>query len=129
EAVAIGLADGRMITGRNKNVMTASAAAVINAVKELSGIGEQIHLISPVNLDSMLKLKREVYHEMRLNLLDVLAALAVSGATNPTAELALTNLSGLKGLEAHSTVMLPKVEIDALKKLGLNVTCTDEFAY
>jgi len=128
EVVAIELLNGQMITGRDKDVMTASAAVVINAVKELSGIDEQIHLISPVNLDSMLKLKREVYRETQLNLLDVLAALAVSGATNPTAELALANLPKLKGLEAHSTVMLPKVEIDALKKLGLNITCTDEFA-
>jgi len=127
-AVAIGLKKGQIVTGRNTDIMTASAAAVINAIKTLGGIEDKIHLISPINLDPMLWLKRDVYNEDRLNLLDVLAALAVSATTNPTVELALSKLPELHGLEAHSTVMLPKVEIDGLKKLGLNITCTDEFA-
>jgi uncharacterized protein (UPF0371 family) len=76
----------------------------------------------------MLDLKRKVYRETKLNLLDVLAALSVGAATDRVVELALSALPKLNGLEAHSTTMLPRVEIDALKKLGLNVTCTDEFA-
>ncbi len=131
EVVAIELdclADHAIVTGRNTAIMTAPAAAVVNAIKTVSGIEDRIHLISPVNLQAMLKLKRDVYDEDRLNLLDVLAALAVSAPINPTVELALSNLSKLRGLEAHSTVMLPRVETDALHKVGLNVTCTDEFA-
>ncbi|MDR2975294.1 MAG: DUF1846 family protein, partial [Propionibacteriaceae bacterium] len=103
-------------------------AAVINAIKTISGIKDRIHLISPVNLEAMLKLKRGVYGEDLLNVLDVLAALAVSAPTNPTVELALSNLARLRDMEAHSTVMLPRVELEALRKIGLNVTCTDEFA-
>jgi uncharacterized protein (UPF0371 family) len=128
ESVAIRLHNDRIIAGRDTEIMTASAAAVINAIKELSTIEDKIHLISPVNLHPMLKLKQEIYGESRLNLPDVLTALAVSAAGNPTVELALAKLSDLRGAEAHSTVMLANVEINTLKKLGLNITCTDEFA-
>jgi len=126
--VAIGLSRGRVVTGKDTDIMTAAAAAVINTIKQLSKIEDKIHLISPVKLNPILQLKQEIYGETRLNLPDALIALAESAATNPTVELALSNLPGLRGLEAHSTVMLPKTEIDSLKKLGLNITCTDEFA-
>jgi len=129
DAVAIGLSDGQIITGRYTDVMTASAAAVINAIKSLSDIDDETHLIPPINWQPMLKLKQGVYGESRLNLLDILMALAVSAAANPTVELALSKLPDLRDLEAHSTVMLPHSEIDTLKKIGLNITCTDEFAY
>jgi uncharacterized protein (UPF0371 family) len=116
-----------IICGRDNDIMTAPAAAVINSIKSLAGIEDHLHLISPVTLKAMLDLKRDVYQEQRLNLLDVLAALALSEITNPTVELAMSYLPRLRGLEAHSSMMLPRVEIDALKKLGLNVTCSDDF--
>ncbi|MDL2327681.1 DUF1846 domain-containing protein [Ruminococcaceae bacterium OttesenSCG-928-A11] len=125
--VAIELPNGKIITGKDTGIMTASAAVVVNAIKELNKIKDNIHLISPVNLVPMAKLKKDIYGETELNLPDVLMALAVSEATNPTVELALSALPSLKGAEAHSTVMLPKTEIESLKKLGINITCTDEF--
>lgn len=125
--VAIELPNGKIITGKDTGVMTAPAAAVVNAIKEMNNIKDGIHLISPVNLTPMMKLKEEVYGEKELNLPDVLMALAVSEATNPTVELALSAIPQLNGVEAHSTVMLPKTEMDSLKKLGVNITCTDEF--
>lgn len=125
--VAIELPNGKVITGKDTGVMTASAAAVVNAIKEMNNIKDGIHLIAPTNLAPMKKLKEDVYGETELNLPDVLMALAVSEAVNPTVELALSGLPQLSGVEAHSTVMLPKTEIDSLKKLGINITCTDEF--
>jgi Uncharacterized protein conserved in bacteria len=127
--VAIQLSKEETITGKDTDIMTASAAAVINAIKQISGIDDAIHLISPINLEPILKIKKEVYSETKLNLHDVLIALAVGEATNPTVALALSNLEKLRGLESHSTVMLSKAELGTLKKLGLNITCTDEFAY
>ena len=125
--VAIELPNGDIVTGKDTGEMTAPAAAVVNALKELGNIKDSIHLISPVNLTPMKKLKKNVYGEAELNLPDVLMALAVSEAINPTVELALSNVYQLKGSEAHSTVMLSKTELDSLKKLGVNITCTDEF--
>jgi Uncharacterized protein conserved in bacteria len=129
EIVAIQLANGEIVTGKNTNIMTAPATMVINAIKALSGIDDAIHLISPINLDPILKIQREVYGKTRLNLQDVLIALAMGETTNPTVGLALSNLSKLRGLEAHSTVMLSKIEAKSLKKLGINISCTDEFDY
>lgn len=127
--VAIELENGEIITGKDAKVITASAAAILNAIKTLSNIDDKIHLISPNNLNPMLKIKREIYGESRLNILDVLMALAVGATDNSDIELALSNLKYLNKLEAHSTVILRRSEIDTLKKLGLNITCTDEFAY
>ena len=125
--VAVELGPKQIITGRDTDIMTASAAMIINAIKTLGKIQDKVHLIPPVNGQPMLRLKRDIYGETKLTLPDVLMALAVSAATNPTVELALAQLPRLRGLEAHATVMLPQNEIDALKKLGLNVTCADEF--
>jgi uncharacterized protein (UPF0371 family) len=126
--VAIELDKDRIVTGRDTDIMTAPAAAVVNAIKELGGIEDKIHLLSPDHLQPMLQLKKDIYNETKLNLSDVLVALAANVVTNSVVELALSKLSDLSGLEAHSTVILSETEIDALKKLGLNVTCTDEFA-
>ncbi|MCL2281028.1 DUF1846 domain-containing protein [Candidatus Saccharibacteria bacterium] len=126
--VAIELADGQIVTGRDTDIMTAPAAAVINVIKALGGIEDKIHLLSPDHVGPMLRLKKDVYQETKLTLSDVLMALAASAAINETVELALSELSTLRGLEAHSTTMLSGVEITALKKLGLNITCTAEFA-
>ena len=125
--VAIELENGDVVTGKDTDIMTASSSAVINVIKHMSKIGDKVHLISPVNINSALRIKKEVYGESRLNLQDVLVALAMSEVANPTIELALSNLGELRGLDAHSTVILSKIEQDSLKKLGLNITCTDEF--
>jgi len=128
EAVAIELSPKKIITGRDTEIMTGSAAAVINAIKFLAGIEDKIHLIAPINLKPMLRMKQEIFRESKLTLPDVLVALASVAATNSAVDLALDQLAKLRGLEAHSTVMLPRAEMDALKKLELNITCTDEFA-
>lgn len=129
EIVAIELPDGAIITGKDTGTMTAPATAVLNAIKTLGKIDDAVHLILPITLDPMLKLKKDIYGEPKLGLNDVLIALAIGEATNPTVALAMSNLSKLQSLEAHSTVILSKTELCSLKKLGLNVTCTDEFAH
>ena len=125
--VAIELFNKKIITGKDTDIMTASASAVINTIKELSEIDDEVHLIPAINLHCVLKLKQEVYGETKLNLPDVLIALTVCEVENPMIKVALSNLSKLYNLEAHSTVMLPKTEIDSFRKLGINITCTDEF--
>lgn len=129
DIVAIQLPNGKIVTGKNTDCLTAPASAVINAIKTFDGINDAIHLISPVHLNPILKIKKDVYGKKRLDLHDALVALAMGKATNSTIELALSNLEKLHGLEAHSSVMLSQTEMDSLKKLGLNITCTDEFAY
>ena len=54
--------------------------------------------------------------------MEVLIALSMSAVTNPTAELAMEALAGLRGSEVHSSVILSPVDENVFKKLGANVT-------
>ena len=61
-------------------------------------------------------------HNPRLHTDEVLIALSICAATNGTAKKALDQLEKLKGLEAHSTVILSRVDDQTFKKLGVNMT-------
>jgi len=127
--MSIELPDGTFVTGRSSRRMVAAAAAVLNATKALSGISDDIHLISPHVLGSIQELKTDILKHDRtsLNLEEVLSALTISAATNPTAEKALKELVQLRGCEAHCTAILSERDEQTLKSLGLDVTCDPEY--
>lgn len=122
---ALELPDGRMVTGKTGNLLGASSAALLNALKVLANIDDSIDIISSKVIEPIQKLK--VNHmgsvNPRLHTDEILLSLAVSAATNPTAKLALDQLSELKGAQFHSSVILSPVDDMTLKKLGINVTC------
>lgn len=128
-AVALQLNDGRIVTGKTSALLGASAAALLNALKELGGIQHEIHLISPIVIEpiQILKTKHMGNHNPRLHTDEVLIALSICAATNPTAALAMRQLSKLKGCEAHSTVILSKVDENVFHKLGINITCEPQY--
>ncbi|MBP1553157.1 MAG: DUF1846 domain-containing protein [Oscillospiraceae bacterium] len=128
-SVAYELCDGTIITGRASDIMSATSSATINAIKYLSGIPDDVKLIPAEVLVPMLKLKREVLgsRTSALKLDDVLLALTVSMATNPTVAMALDQLPKLRGADLHSSVMLRTGDISTLKKLGVRVTMEDKF--
>lgn len=128
-AVAIELPNGKIVTGRSGELLTASAAAVLNSVKEMAGIRDEMLLMSPVVLEPIIKMKTEILRSKQkvLNLSDVLLALSICAATNPVASLAVTELKKLKNCEAHASCMLTSADDGALRSLGLNVTCEAEY--
>ena len=128
-AVAVELPDGKIVTGKTSRLMTASSSALLNAVKELAGINDEILLLSPIVLEPIMSLKKDVLKEdkVKLSLGDVLTALSICAATNSMVECALSKLTKLRGVELHSSCMLPEAELKMLKKLGINVTCQPEF--
>lgn len=128
-AVAIELPNGKVVTGRSGELLTASAAAVLNSVKEMAGIRDEMLLMSPVVLEPIIKMKTEILRSKQkvLNLNDVLLALSICAATNPVASLAVTELKKLKNCEAHASCMLTSADDGALRSLGLNVTCEAEY--
>lgn len=123
-AVAIELADGTIITGKTTTLMGASCAALLNALKHLAGIDDEVKLIAPEVLKPIMHLKLEHLgnHNPRLHTDEILIALAMSAVTDPMAEKAMEQLSGLHGSEVHSTVVLASVDEGVFKKLGANVT-------
>lgn len=123
--MAFELNDGKVITGRSSNLMDSCSAAILNAIKYLANIGDEIYLLSPVIIETMKSLKKDKLHSKitRLNANEVLIALTIGAVTNPTAQLAVDKLTELKDVQAHSTVMLNKDDEQILKKLGMDVTC------
>ena len=124
-AVAIELNDGRIITGKTSSLLGASSAALLNALKELAGIPDEIKLISPTVIEPIQHLKVEHMgnRNPRLHTDEILIALTISAVTDTNAERAMEQLSNLKGCEAHSTVILSQVDEGVFGKLGVNLTC------
>jgi len=129
-AMALILPDGSVVTGKTINVLTAASSLVINCVKRLAGLPDALHLIAPHVLEPMLMLKKTILCDRNplLSLDEVLGALSICAATDPAAEMCLHELRSLRGCQAHSSHMLSRADEGALKKLGVNVTCTPEFA-
>lgn len=124
-AVAIELADGTIITGKTSDLLGASAAALLNALKELAGIDDSIHMVSPESISPIQTLKTEYLGSQnpRLHTDEILIALSSSAASDANARLALTQLPLLKGCEVHSSVLLSSVDERTFKRLGMHLTC------
>lgn len=130
-AVAMELADGAIITGRKTDLMTASSGAVLNALKHIANIDDDITLIAPSVIEPIIDVKKNILKEksQRLDLQEVVIALSVCASFNPVAKEVLGELKQLKCTELHSTVMLNSNDEAILRKLGVNVTCDDKFEY
>ena len=123
--VALSLPDGTLITGKTSPLLGASSAALLNALKYLAGIDDRVPLISPVVIEPIQKLKVGYLgnENPRLHTDEVLIALSICAATNPTAGLVLEQLPNLMNSEAHSSVILSQVDIMVMRQLGINITC------
>ncbi|MDE7246111.1 MAG: DUF1846 domain-containing protein [Oscillospiraceae bacterium] len=123
-AGALVLPDGQVITGKTSDLLGASAALLLNALKALGGIDQDLDLISNQVLEPVCRLKTENLGNKnpRLHSDEVLIALCVSALTNPIAALAQKQLSKLKGCGAHFTVVLSSVDEKVYKRLGMHVS-------
>lgn len=128
-AAAMELADGRMITGKTSDLLGASAALILNALKELAGIKHEVHVISPEAIEPIQTLKTKYLGSKnpRLHTDEVLIALSISAATNDIAGLALSQLCNLKNCQAHTSVMLSPVDIKQFKRLSVQLTSEPKF--
>ena len=128
-AAAMELPDGRIITGKTSSLLGASAALLLNALKALGNIPDHMHLISPTVIDPIQHLKVDHFgnRNPRLHTDEVLIALSISAATDPTAELAMEQLGKLRGCQVHSSVILSPVDEKTFKRLGVHLTCQPQF--
>jgi len=127
--MAIELSNGKCVTGKSADLMSAAACAVINSIKVLAGIDDKVHLLSLVVLEPILKLKEQKLgiNNPSLNLREILITLSICAATNPIAELALSKLDELRGCEAHCSNILARGDEETLHQLGINATSEDIF--
>lgn len=124
-AAAIELADGTIVCGKNSDLLGTSAALLLNAVKQLGGIGHDLRLIPPSAIEPIQEMKTKYLsgHNPRLHTDEVLIALAMVSNEDENARLAMSQLPELRGCQAHSTVLLSEVDRKIFKKLGVDITC------
>lgn len=128
-AVAIELANGRIVTGKTSSLLGPAAAMLLNTLKILAGIPDNIDLISPSVIEPIQRLKTEIMgnHNPRLHTDEVLTALSICAATSDMAKKALDTVKQLRGTEAHSSVILARVDDQVFRKLGVNMTCEPNY--
>ena len=129
-AAAMELPDGKIVTGKTSDLLGAASALLLNALKELGGMPHELHLISPVVLDPIQHLKTDHLgnRNPRLHTDETLIALSISAATNPMAELAMEQLSKLRGCQVHSSVILSPVDVNVFHRLGVQLTCEPRYS-
>ncbi|MFH1269545.1 MAG: DUF1846 domain-containing protein [Candidatus Omnitrophota bacterium] len=127
---AIEMADGSIITGKNSQLMHAASSLILNAIKILAKIPDEIYLLSPHVINQISKLKEGILdaESESLDLEETLIALAISATTNHTAELAMKKLIDLKGCEVHMTHIPTPGDDVGLKRLGVNLTTDGKFS-
>lgn len=118
----------KYITGRQTTLLTPISSTIINAIKYLTKIPDDVDLLSPKILEPILKLKDKTlnFKEYTLNLNEVLLALSICSVTNPIITKSLDNLSKLNGCQLHATYIIPDIELQILNNLGINSTCDPE---
>lgn len=127
---AIILKDGRVVTGRNSDQLHAASAMMLNAVKLIAGIPDQIPLIAPQVIDAIAHMKHDILKGgfTSLNLDEALIGLAISSTTNPAAAIAMEKLNELRSCEMHMTHIVTPGDEAGLRRLGIRYTSDPYFA-
>ena len=128
-AAAMEMPDGTIVTGKTSDLLGASSALLLNALKFLANLPDELHMISPAAIEPIQHLKVDHLgnRNPRLHTDETLIALSISAATNPTAEYAMEQLSKLRGCDVHSSVILSSVDEKTFKRLGVNLTCEPRY--
>ena len=128
-AVAMELGNGTLITGKTSPLLGASSAMLLNALKYLAGIPDDIQLIAPSIIEPVqdLKVNHLGNHNPRLHVDELLIALSICATMDKTAEAAMKQLNNLRGCEMHSTVILSQVDEMTFRKLGVNLSSEPQY--
>ena len=128
-ASSLMLKDGTIVTGKSSELMHASAAVVLNAIKKLAKIDDDVHLLAPATIDSIRCLKESIHTlPLRLDLEEVLVALSVNATVFEPASDGMAKLTELRGCEAHLTHIPSSGDESGLRSLGIYVTCDPLFS-
>lgn len=128
-SVAIELEDGTIITGKTQEYLSATAGAVLNAIKYFCKVADDIKLIPKTILEPITELKKTIGKNKKIfiTLKDALIALAIASSTNDLAKKCLDKITLLKGCQLHSTCILNPSDESTLRSLGINITSEAEF--
>ncbi|PMB91026.1 DUF1846 domain-containing protein [Varibaculum cambriense] len=129
-AAAMQLSDGRIVTGKTSPLLGCCSAMLLNALKLLAGIDEEVQLLAPSSIKPIQTLKVDHLGALnpRLHTDEVLIALSVSADTDENARKALGELAHLRDCEVHTTTILGSVDTQIFRNLGLQVTSEPVYA-
>ena len=118
----------KYVVGRKTGYLSPISSTMINAIKTISKIPDEMDLISSAVLEPILEIKNKTsnFKESYLKFGEVLLALSICSSTNPVVKKALDNLDKLKGAQLHATHMIPDDEMIVLSNLGIDATCGTE---
>ena len=127
---AIELQNGKIVTGKNSTLTHSASSLILNAIKVMAGIPDEIHLLSPKVIESIFKLEKDILGEksVSLDLEETLIALSISATTNPTAQAAMGKLTELRGCEVHMTHIPTPGDEAGLRRIGVNLTSDPNFS-
>lgn len=123
-SAAIQLKDGKIVTSHNSVMLHAASALVLNALKVLAKLPKEVDLIPSQIIESITKLKSEQLNGrgVSLNLDETLICLGMAATIKEETQLALNQISQLRGLEAHMSHIPSSGDWSGLRKIGINVT-------
>ncbi|MBR2658694.1 DUF1846 domain-containing protein [Candidatus Saccharibacteria bacterium] len=115
----------KYVVGRKTGYLSPISSTMLNALKVITKIPDEVDLIAPAVLEPILEIKNKTsnFKESYLKLGEVLIALSICSTTNPMAKKAVESIDKLAGSEFHCTHMIPDDELVILSNLGINATC------
>ncbi|MGN1201551.1 MAG: DUF1846 domain-containing protein [Candidatus Caccovivens sp.] len=127
--VALELPNGEIVTGKTKNIVSASGAVILNALRTLAGLGDDFDVITDDILMPIVEYRTKILNSTScvLSVDDVLVALSICSGKNEKAKRAMEQITKLRSCEAHCTYILSPTEEKTLKRLGINITCEPAF--
>ncbi|MDY2879857.1 MAG: DUF1846 domain-containing protein [Candidatus Borkfalkiaceae bacterium] len=126
---AIELPDGKIVTGKTNDLFGCSSSMLLNALKYLAGIDEEVDLIGKESISPIqdLKIRYLGSKNPRLHIDEMLIALSSSAAGDENAAKAIRMLPMLRGCEVHTTVLLAHNDEKFYRKLGVHLTSNPVF--
>ena len=125
---AMELPDGKIVTGKAGKLLGASPALILNAIKELAGIPDEIKLIAPEFIEPVQRMK-ESFGEKNCTLTidEVLIALSIYANKDANAAKALEKVKELRGCEVHLSIIPNGINEATYRRLGVNMTCEPKY--
>ncbi len=128
-AGAMVLPDGSVVTGKTGNLLGAASALLMNALKGVSGVDDELYVISDDVLEPICHLKTEHLKSQnpRLHSDETLLALSISSVNDPMAERLVDNIDKLRGCDAFFSVIISATDEKLYRTLGINICCEPKY--
>ena len=128
-AGAMVLPDGTVVTGRTGALLGAASALLMNALKAVTGVDDDLLVIDDKAIEPICRLKTEHLNSVnrRLHSDETLIALSITSSTDETAARVIAGLEKLRGCDAFFSVIISAADEALYRKLGINVSCEAKY--